>query len=446
MNDNWSEFTNEVSKKKIICYGAGTNALLMLENYKFKSFLDRIKMFVDIDKKKHNTKIYYKNYHFDILSTDELDTASSEIVLVTLSDYITVGKMLSDKNITWFSWTLISNELNLSEISLKINTNKTNFFLLNTPDYINLGDQAIAFAETIYLNKNFGNFIELGTHICDPNSINALKKYINPNDIIFFQGGGNLGSLWRVCEEIFRNILVSFPLNKIIVFPQSIYYGNTEEEQVYFKNSIQIYNSHLNLLICTRDERSYNFVKNSYNCKCLLLPDIALTLNFKFDYNREGIGVLFRNDKEQFLPYNYKETVISVINQMKEKNIDINHHPVDIVSNRSNMVKNILKTYSKCRLIITDRLHGMVFSALTNTPCIVFNNSYGKIFDLYDVWLKDIKSITFTNLLPENELLELVKQKLTTSYDLFNSNFFENKFEELTKYIRNIIEMEDFYV
>lgn len=78
MNDNWSEFTNEVSKKKIICYGAGTNALLMLENYKFKSFLDRIKMFVDIDKKKHNTKIYYKNYHFDILSTDELDTASSE--------------------------------------------------------------------------------------------------------------------------------------------------------------------------------------------------------------------------------------------------------------------------------------------------------------------------------------------------------------------------------
>lgn len=187
-------------------------------------------------------------------------------------------------------------------------------------------------------------------------------------------------------------------------------------------------------------------MKNSYNCKCLLLPDIALTLNFKFDYNREGIGVLFRNDKEQFLPYNYKETVISVINQMKEKNIDINHHPVDIVSNRSNMVKNILKTYSKCRLIITDRLHGMVFSALTNTPCIVFNNSYGKIFDLYDVWLKDIKSITFTNLLPENELLELVKQKLTTSYDLFNSNFFENKFEELTKYIRNIIEMEDFYV
>ena len=42
-----------------------------------------------------------------------------------------------------------------------------------------------------------------------------------------------------------------------------------------------------------------------------------------------------------------------------------------------------LKEFSEARLVITDRLHGMIFSALVGTPCIAFDNLSGKVFGVY---------------------------------------------------------------
>ena len=42
-------------------------------------------------------------------------------------------------------------------------------------------------------------------------------------------------------------------------------------------------------------------------------------------------------------------------------------------------IEEMLKKYRKCQLVITDRLHGMIFATITSTPCIALGNYNHKI-------------------------------------------------------------------
>ena len=48
-----------------------------------------------------------------------------------------------------------------------------------------------------------------------------------------------------------------------------------------------------------------------------------------------------------------------------------------------------------------DRLHGMIFSAITQTPCLVFRNYNHKLESFYNTWLKDLPQIAFVNTVDE---------------------------------------------
>ncbi|MBO7179408.1 MAG: polysaccharide pyruvyl transferase family protein [Clostridia bacterium] len=434
MSVGLSGFRSSVENKKIVCYGAGVNAQHMLYNEKFAEFLPRVSFFVDMDIKKTGTYIKTNGFQFEIFNVDALkNIASDSVVVITLSDYLSTGKMLDSLNIEWYVWTIISTELDFSKF--RAEDARPRIFLLNTPDYMNLGDQAIALAEQIYINENFGEFYEIGSHMCHPDALTELSKYIKKNDILMFQGGGNLGSLWRFCEEILRDILIKFPENLVVVFPQSVFYGDSEEEKEYFEKSQRIYNEHKHLVICTRDKQSYDFVTNSYNCKCLLLPDVVLTLKYSKNKQRHGIGLVLRNDKEQYISDTYHKDIYEVASLFEQDVKTITHLPADENISRSDRIKNVLDLYSSKKLIITDRLHGMVFSAITNTPCVVFDNSYGKTSNLYRTWLKDVSCITFTDILAKSDLAQLLKSKLDVDYLKLDVEKFSEEFKALTEII-----------
>lgn len=444
MYASWEEFSDAVAGKRIICYGAGANALIMLGDARwFAPFLAQIDCFIDGDTRKHGTTLKAGQLEFRICPPKQLDEINEDcVVLITLTDFVSVGEMLTSKGIPWFPWTVISTRLNFDSLPTHRADNKPRLFLLGTPDYPNLGDQAIAVAECAYLERHFGHFYEFGTYSCHPYALSYLQKYIQSGDIIMIQGGGNVGSLWRVHEEIFRNVLLNFPDNNIVVFPQSIYYGESKEERAYFGESQLLYNSHRHLLLCVRDKRSYDFVRRSYSCKCMVLPDMVLTLKTDFCSERSGIGVLLRNDKEQSLPDDYAETIRSAAARFGEELKVITHHPIDTIGDRQNRVNTVLKKYAGCRLVITDRLHGMIFAAITNTPCIAFDNSYHKISDLYTTWLKDCPCITFTQPLSNADLCLLVACKLRDTYPPINTQAFMDKLGSLTDYISTIIKGE----
>lgn len=435
---SWENFVENIKGKNIVCYGAGVNASLMLMKEIFKPYLNNVLFFVDNNPKKVGTKFISDGKSFDIKSINVLDELSSDtIVLITISDYITIGEVLDQKGVNWFPWTIISTDLSFSQLKKQLICSDKNFFLLNTPDYMNLGDHAIAIAENHYLSKKVGKFIEIGSNSCHLDGLRNLREYVKLEDIIFVQGGGNMGSLWRVCEENIRNIIRTFPDNKIIIFPQSVYYGNSKEDLAYFYQSQEVYNVHKDLLICSRDSRSYDFVNKSYKCKSVLLPDIALTLEYNKKSKRNGIGLLLREDKEKFIKGDYQVVAQSVVKKLGKNLIHITHHPIDDPCNRQKRIDELLDVYSSCELVITDRLHGMILSIVTSTPCIVFDNSYCKISDLYKTWLKDCEYITLSEQLDENSLLDLIKEKIRYKYQKFDSEIYKKEFDKLTSYFNN---------
>ena len=57
---------------------------------------------------------------------------------------------------------------------------------------------------------------------------------------------------------------------------------------------------------------------------------------------------------------------------------------------------NIFDIFARSEIVITDRLHGMIFAAITGTKCIVLNSKSPKIKGCFE-WIKDLKYIYFLN-------------------------------------------------
>jgi exopolysaccharide biosynthesis predicted pyruvyltransferase EpsI len=65
----------------------------------------------------------------------------------------------------------------------------------------------------------------------------------------------------------------------------------------------------------------------------------------------------------------------------------------NMVSNR--LISRAIDLFAPHEAIITNRLHGMILSALLERKAVVFDNSYGKISSYADLWMKNVAGISF---------------------------------------------------
>ena len=285
-----------------------------------------------------------------------------------------------------------------------------------TPEHGNIGDHAIAVAQ-FEMFKDFCPDYEV-VEITAPifrKGFGELKEYIRHNDIIAISGGGWLGTVWFHEEELAREIIKSFN-NKIFIFPQTVYFGNTEKDLKELQISSDIYSNHNKLVFSLRDKTSYEFVlKNNFIKKpdnCLYLPDAVLYMNLNIEISeRSGVLLCFRTDKEKVLSYKEIEAVKNCLRNMGESiKYTTTIHPEDIsISDRDELVYAKLSEFKSAKLIITDRLHAMLFAAITGTPCIAFDNLTKKVSGVYE-WIKDLDYIKCVKRV--DEIDSLVKELL----------------------------------
>ena len=313
---------------------------------------------------------------------------------------------------------------------IEVDNIKRKVYFLDAPSYGNVGDQAIAFAMEQAMQQICDDyqFIEVQEDVfaC---YYHWLKKNINKDDIICLTGGGNLGDLYPKYEAIRRLIIKTFKKNTIIVFPQTYTYGSTIYSKRQEENSKKIYNSASNLILMAREEKSFNKMMKQYpNCKVLLTHDIVLSLNYfnKYDHG-DTIGLCLRNDKEKIINKDIENKIVEVCKNPKilSTTKELKYRVTN--ENRRELVENTLKEFSKNRLIITDRLHGMIFAYITNTPCICMPNSTGKVEGVYN-YLKGKGNIKMIN--KKNDDFTI-----STALLCNKAVDFQNLFDELKKMI-----------
>ena len=280
------------------------------------------------------------------------------------------------------------------------------YILIDTPTHGNLGDHAIVMAVQQMINEHNQSYIEL-TAV----EINCREKWfawITPSKkTILIPGGGFLGSIWPEEEDRVKRILEAFKKNKIIVFPQTVTFDmKTEKDKKYFEESHKIYAAHKDLTVFVREKKSLAFM-NQYmpEVNTFLMPDVVTYLNVQLDA-RERSDILFcmRADREKAI----KNEDLSAIYELvvkKYPNQRIDHTDTVIcqavlADEREREVQKKLAQFGSAKLVLTDRLHGMIFAAITNTPCIAMSNSNGKVKGVYD-WISGNKYIIYVDNMEE---------------------------------------------
>ncbi len=322
--------------------------------------------------------------------------------------------------------------LMLIKVIIKSKIYQNKIYLIGVPIHGNLGDQAITIAEEKFLKENFKKYkiIEIESVLAQK-YIKFLKKIIKSNELILIHGGGFLGSLWLEEEMMFRKVLINFPNNNIIVFPQTIYFENVNVEDEIMKKSMEIYSSHKHLTICCREKYSYDFMKQYFkNVNTLLVPDMVLYLNnIKCENKRNDVLFCLRKDKEKVI-YN-----LDKIKVFLEEKYQIFYTDTVIKKkvnsyNRKKVFLNKINEFSKYELVITDRLHGMIFALLAQTPCLVLENKSYKIKGVYE-WIKDVCYIKLTK---HENILKDLKEFINQDFNFSRSNI-SLKYEKLIKLI-----------
>lgn len=312
------------------------------------------------------------------------------------------------------------------------------FIIIGTPNHKNIGDQAIAYAEYKFLKDNFSehNIIDINMQEYYIEK-EILNKYINENDIIILHGGGNLGNEYMADENIRRDVINSYKNNKIILFPQTIYFTNDLDGKNELSKSKSIYSSHKNLTLIAREKHSYEQIKEEFNKNNVILtPDIVLYLNKQsIDNERNGCLLCFRADIEGILNESdhsfIKEEVSKIYSNINVT--DMKAHINVKGKERKSLIENKMDEFRHSEIVITDRLHGMVFAAITGTPCIAMGNYNYKVKGTYE-WIKNIKYIKYTdNIQDIPEMIMDIKK-------LNNINYKNDKYiKEYNKIINCII-------
>lgn len=281
-------------------------------------------------------------------------------------------------------------------------------FIYGVPTHGNIGDRAISLAENKFLKKNFWTHkvINVPAGIFFTSKKILPQDVVNNYDVILLHGGGNMGNVYTQEEDLRRAVIEKFPSNKIVIFPQTINFSkkfNNYNKEL--SETKRVYSNHKQLTIIAREEVSYGIMKDIFpNNNVLLAPDIVLFYNPKKlgQGSEYSVVTLMRDDVEKTLSGNDQNKLFKHLNDRfgKDKvlHTDMQYKaepsPWQLLgiekASDEMLVSGKLKQISNSKIVVTDRLHGMIFSVLMNRVCVVFSNHDWKIKGVFDRWIKPL--------------------------------------------------------
>ncbi len=316
-------------------------------------------------------------------------------------------------------------------------------YMLGTPAHDNLGDHIIALSEELYFRKYFPEYSYIDCIMpFVVECFDVLQRNIRESDIICISGGGWLGTTWRNDELFVRKVLKRFPENPIVILPQTVFYDN---DMAFSEEGAEIYHSHKKLLFCLRDKASYDYVISHgfiEKERAFLMPDFALLYKGykkRKDVRKELNHICLRNDREKVLNIQQKRIVYSAAKSLADvKELStISGTKIVRTDQRKEAVLSKLNEVSSGKLLITDRLHAMIFAALTGTPCLAFDNLTHKVTGVYD-WIRHLEYIHLAD--DEENLGEQIKNLYYMKSQELSSEIDFLKYEkELCKLIKALI-------
>ena len=318
---------------------------------------------------------------------------------------------------------------------IRLFRNHKKIVVLQTPIHGNIGDQAIFLAEKDFFSHNFPSVkvFEIRGQWLDSHFWNrlTLRACIHNDDLVVIHGGGFLGTLWMDAEAQLRNLLNVLFDRKIIIFPQTMYYEKDESGKRELAAAVKVYKKCRDLTVFMREKVSYDFFRKYFKgIRCELVPDMVLWMDkyqgMKFD--RKDILLCMRHDHEKTQDQSeYIKTELAYLNENYIATDTVLDHWISL-NKREAEVKAKIEEFAKARLIVTDRLHGMVLAAIAETPCVVILSKSHKVKGVYQ-WIKDLDYIELVE--DTAELGSAVRKVLDVTEPKYDNSVNRTKFKPL---------------
>lgn len=306
-------------------------------------------------------------------------------------------------------------------------------FVFLAADYGNIGDMAITSAQQAFIKQYLPEHklvtIPVGA---TREVIRSVRRQIQPQDVITLIGGGNMGVMYPEVESLRQLVISSFPQHRIVCFPQTLDWDNSPKSDRALRQIVRSYTRHSDLHVFAREIQSHHKLAELFchypQVKVHLAPDIVMSvtassLATRDEASQNHILRCLRADKEAAL----SSAQYSLLDAaMANTRLKVEHTDTLIAGSNldadfcATALADKLSQFRAARLVVTDRLHGMIFCLLTGTPCLVLSNSNQKIQQTWLDWLKDQERIAFVNNEQFYRVPEQMSQLLTLERGEFN--------------------------
>lgn len=282
-------------------------------------------------------------------------------------------------------------------------------FLMHQATNPNLGDQAQRMCTLKWIKKNYpksrcieiGNFGQTLYYTYSKSTIVEILAYylkllclkikVKGTDL-FLGHSGYFMIDHHTGWKMFTNMMRYFPRNKMVILPQTVnFYTPCIKEHV-----AECFAKAKNVTLLCRDEVSYSISKELFpTTRLLLSPDIVTSLIGTKKYSHERVGVLFciRDDVEAFYTPKQISDLMARFGNIRKEKIDTTLHGVSqkyVDANRDSLIWNMIDKFATYKVVITDRYHGTIFSAIASTPVVVINSADHKLSSGVNWFPKDV--------------------------------------------------------
>lgn len=273
-------------------------------------------------------------------------------------------------------------------------TFKKKVWIFSIPSHPNLGDQAQLMCTEKWVRENYDGckIIKMG-HLFMPFSGFGIKKLalnvgfwqhlvlkmvIREDDVFIGHSGyffvDHHGG-WYSYDYLLR-----YWANKFIILPQTVnFYAPVVKRR--FSDD---FGNKSNLTLLCRDEVSYNYAKEMLGTTRLLLyPDIVTSLIGTREYKNPRDGVLFcmRDDIEAFYSPADIDSLMQRFGNIRKEKVDttLQITEKEMRLHRDSLINAMIEKVSTFEVVVTDRYHGTIFSAIASTPVVVINSADHKL-------------------------------------------------------------------
>lgn len=276
--------------------------------------------------------------------------------------------------------------------------------LLDVPTHQNVGDSAIHLGTLALLRR-------ARVRVCYACSIETYSRATLArrlgDGVILLSGGGSLGDLWPLHQQLREQVLADFPDARVIQLPQSLYFT----EPAALTRARTAFGAHRRLTLLLRDDRSLAAARHAFDAPSEVCPDLAFALGplprpvaptarvvWLARRDREAAPHAHAGAHPTFDWAAHRGSPLSRVERLGHR-VTSSHPRIEPYAHGPLMRLGVIASRERVRggcamlaqgdTVITDRLHGHILSLLLGIPHAVLDNSYGKVRSFYETWTRD---------------------------------------------------------